>query len=256
LLGNMRLIELPNGGSVSLAAVPLLAYAAVRGGRGALLACWCAGIAHALSGGTIIHPVQLALDYVLAYGVLAVPALTGAATATRRTIGIVVAFALQLAATTASGVIYFATMAGCAAWKYSLLYNATTTVPELALALVTVPVAIRALRRVDPAATPPERLQNAPRRRPRVAVVRAPRSPAPKAHSMLSPRKLTRPAPFAPLALRAGQPSGVRVSFRAAPQNPALSACTSPSQRVGASIDRALPRSQRGASRLRSQPSP
>jgi thiamine transporter len=179
LLGNLRILELPSGGSISLAAVPLLAYSATRGGRGAVLACWCAGAAHALSGGTIIHPVQLLLDYVVAYGVLAVPALTGAATVLRRTTGIVVALLLQLAVTTLSGVLFFSSVAGAAAWRYSLAYNATTTLPELALALITVPVAIRALQRADPSLAFAAAGAIVPARRsPRVAFIRTPSSPA------------------------------------------------------------------------------
>ncbi|MBC7462237.1 MAG: energy-coupled thiamine transporter ThiT [Thermoleophilia bacterium] len=171
LLGNLRLLELPSGGSISLAAVPLLAYAAVRGGRGALLACWCAGAAHALSGGTIIHPLQLVLDYVVAYGVLAAPAVLGARTTVRRTVGIVVAMLLQLAVTTLSGVLFFSSVAGAAAWRYSLGYNATTTVPELVLALIAVPVAIRALQRADPSLAPPAAEMSVAPRHPRVAII-------------------------------------------------------------------------------------
>jgi thiamine transporter len=151
LLGNLRLLELPSGGSISLAAVPLLAYAALRGGRGAVLAGACAGGAHALAGGTIIHPLQLLLDYGLAYAVLAVPALLGASTRLRLTVGILAAMALQWAVTTLSGVLFFATVAGGAAWRYSALYNATTAIPETLMALAAVPVAIRALQRADPA---------------------------------------------------------------------------------------------------------
>lgn len=210
LLGNLRILELPSGGSISLAAVPLLAYAALRGGRGAVLAAACAGGAHALAGGTIIHPLQLVLDYGLAYAVLAAPAVLGARTRLRLTIGIVVAMGLQLAVTTLSGVLFFSTVAGAAAWRYSLLYNAATVVPELVLALLVVPVAIRALQRADPArggvfvgAAVPVR------RAPRVAHVRRPagegvrvtptptRDARPPAPLAVATPLLGRPAPFA-----------------------------------------------------------
>jgi thiamine transporter len=205
LLGNLRLLELPSGGSISLAAVPLLAYAAARGGRGAVLACWCAGAAHALSGGTIIHPLQFLLDYVIAYGVLALPAAFGATSAARRTLGIVLALALQLAVTTFSGVLFFSSVAGAAAWRYSLSYNAATSIPELVLALLTVPIAIRALQRADPslAQLAPGTVAH-PRRVPRVAVIAACRVPPvavaaarTASHLVELPRRTPRPVAVA-----------------------------------------------------------
>ncbi|MCW2971833.1 MAG: proton-coupled thiamine transporter YuaJ [Thermoleophilia bacterium] len=217
LLGNLRLLELPSGGSISLAAVPLLAHAAVRGGRGAVLACWCAGAAHALSGGTIIHPLQLLLDYVVAYGVLATPALFGARTTARRTIGIVIAMLLQLAVTTLSGVLFFSSVAGAAAWRYSLGYNATTALPELVLALVAVPVAIRALQRADPSLAPPAADMSVAARQPRVALLPAPRVAACGAASIpLAPRTAPPELPRRTPAATAAAPTPAGVSERPA----------------------------------------
>lgn len=154
LLGNVRLVELPHGGSIALATLPLLALALTRGVRPALLACCCAGAAHALSGGTIVHPAQLALDYLLAYAVLAVAGLgmRGAGGGRARIVlPVVAAMALHLAAMVLSGIVFFAPVAGSAALAYSITYNAATVLPETLLALWLLPPLVRALARANPA---------------------------------------------------------------------------------------------------------
>lgn len=153
LLGNMRLVELPNGGSIALATLPLLALAITRGPRLGMLAGACAGMAHALSGGTIVHPVQLGLDYLLAYAALGVAGLAvGRGTSRARLVPLLLlAMALHLAAMVVSGVVFFSTVAGGAAFGYALVYNALTVVPETLLAVWLVPPLVRSVARADPA---------------------------------------------------------------------------------------------------------
>jgi thiamine transporter len=153
LLGNLRLVELPNGGSIALAVIPLLALAATRGVRVGVLAGCCAGLAQALSGGTIIHPAQLGLDYLLAYAALGTAGIAHGRGRSRAllSLSIVLAMSLHLLAMVASGVIFFATVAGPAALTYAIAYNAATVVPETLLALVLVPPLIRSIARANPA---------------------------------------------------------------------------------------------------------
>jgi len=151
LLGNIRLLELPNGGSIAFATLPLLAYSAHRGLRAGLVAGFSAGAAHALIGGTIIHPAQLGLDYLLAYAALALIAIPGASTPLRRICGILLAMSAHLACAALSGVIFFSPTAGSAALVYSLAYNATTVAPETLLALWLLPTLLRAIARANPA---------------------------------------------------------------------------------------------------------
>lgn len=173
LLGNLRLLELPNGGSLALATLPLLALAASRGVRVGVLAGTCAGVAHALAGGTIVHPVQLGLDYLVAYAALGTAGLAAGRGTRRRVLApaILLAMALHLAAMVTSGVVFFAQVAGPAALAYSLAYNATTTVPEAILAVWLVPPLLRSIARANPAdawrrglAAPPPRARRSPRR--------------------------------------------------------------------------------------------
>lgn len=147
VLGNLKLVELPAGGSVSAGIVPLIALAVVRGPRVAFVAGWCTGLAHALLGGVIVHPAQLLLDYGLAYAGLAV---AGLPLVRGRAIGIILASAVQLACFSLSGVLFFAASVTHAAWAFSISYNAATVIPECVIALVLVPIVVRAYRRVDP----------------------------------------------------------------------------------------------------------
>lgn len=222
LLGNLRLLELPSGGSITLACVPLLAFAALRGVRRGLFVCTCAGFAHAASGGTIIHPVQLLLDYGVSY---AAYALAGCA---RRSDGwalrcaIIAAGVVSLAATSVSGAIFFAqgfaTTQG--AVTFSVLYNVATIGPEVLLAIALVPLAARAIIRADPARAPRSaaaRMSTAPRPQPRRAPV-APAAvlPARALHPHMG-RGESHPLPRAGLAHEGTHAAGpLRTSPRAA----------------------------------------
>jgi len=148
VLGNMKLVELPAGGSISAGTVPLIALAIVRGPKIAFIAGLCAGLVHALFGGVIVHPAQLLLDYGIAYAGLAVAGLPGLR---GRWYGIVAAAAVQLVTFTISGVLFFSpNMTSRLAWLLSLAYNATTVIPECLIALAMVPLIVRAYARLDP----------------------------------------------------------------------------------------------------------
>lgn len=147
-LGNLRFLELPNGGSVSLATIPLLVLALRRGVRPAALAGIAAGLIHATYGGRIVHPVQFLLDY----GIGSMAAAAAAIARGRQSlipIGILLAGALQFAAYVVSGVVFFAA-ATTSPWAVSALYNGSVVAPETILALMMVPPVVRALDRVDP----------------------------------------------------------------------------------------------------------
>ncbi|MCW2960222.1 MAG: putative proton-coupled thiamine transporter YuaJ [Thermoleophilia bacterium] len=196
LLGNLRLIELPNGGSIAFATLPLLALAASRGLRIGIFAGLCAGAAHALAGGTIVHPIQLLLDYVFSYAALAAVAVAGRPTGLRLALGTVLAMALHLTCMVISGVVFFAPVVGDNALAYSLAYNAATVVPELIIALVVLPSLVQALARANPSAAWRRGIAEPPPARPRV------------------PRPLLAPPPSAP------DPAATAPSLAARPAAP------------------------------------
>lgn len=161
LLGTIRLVELPNGGSIALATLPLLALSMVRGIRQGILAGGCAGVAHILAGGTVIHPVQLLLDYPVAYAALGVAGFKTKnrdALQIKTRLRIILAMCLHLGAMTFSGVVFFSQTVGSAAIWYSLTYNALTVVPETILAILFCPMLIRAMTRAHPAKTTGEKV--------------------------------------------------------------------------------------------------
>lgn len=204
LLGNLRLLELPNGGSIAFATLPLLALAATRGVRIGLLAGLCAGAAHALAGGTIVHPIQLVLDYVVSYAALAAVALTGRPTRARLAVGTVLAMSLHLAAMVVSGVVFFAPVVGDGAFAYSLGYNAATVVPELVIALWLLPTLVRAMARANPTEAVRRGLVDAPPARSPARRHPAPKQPRPGVSADVS---IPIAAPIAHVAPRPGAPT-------------------------------------------------
>lgn len=152
LLGNLRLLELPNGGSIALATLPLLALALSRGVQLGVLAGLCAGVAHALAGGVVVHPIQLLLDYPVAYAALGLAGISSGRGTHRGALvpGILLAMSLHLAAMVVSGVVFFAPVAGDAALPYALAYNAATVAPETAIALWLAAPLLHAVARANP----------------------------------------------------------------------------------------------------------
>jgi len=69
-LSYVKLWEMPQGGSITLEAIPLLVFSLRRGVRPGIGAGAIAGLLQLLLGGYIVHPVQAVLDYPLAFAVL------------------------------------------------------------------------------------------------------------------------------------------------------------------------------------------
>lgn len=138
-LGNLRVLELPNGGSVSFAALPILMLALHRGVRSSYLAALAAGLGHALLGGIIVHPVQLVLDYGIAPSALALAGLARMRGRHARAAAIAIAHMLQLLCFSISGVIFFGSqVANTNVWWFSVGYNAATVLPELIISVCAV----------------------------------------------------------------------------------------------------------------------
>ena len=127
-LSFIKLFAMPQGGSVSLGMLPLFLFAFRRGGNVGIAAGLAAGMLKLFLGGYVVHPLQAFLDYPVSY------ALLGTAGYFRKNIfaGTAAASLLNLAASVASGVIFFSAYApkGMNVWLYSFIYNAWTVVPE------------------------------------------------------------------------------------------------------------------------------
>jgi len=158
-LGLVKLFVMPQGGSVSLEMLPILFIAVRRG----LVPAITVGVVYGfvqllLPGAFLVQPVQVALDYPLAFGALGLAALVplpasparSAWRAARRAPGATLPFAAALTGAVAlgvgarfvchflSGVIFFGQYApaGQPVWLYSVTYNLLYLVPEAIISAV------------------------------------------------------------------------------------------------------------------------
>ncbi|MDQ0339356.1 thiamine transporter [Caldalkalibacillus uzonensis] len=133
------------GGSISLVMVPIFVLALRRGLTAGLIAGLIVGIIKVVQGGYVVHPVQLVLDYPLAYALLGTAGLF-ALHKTRASgkmmglaaIGIVLASGLRFLSHFISGVVWFGAYApeGMPVATYSALYNLSYLLPEMIISLV------------------------------------------------------------------------------------------------------------------------
>ncbi len=134
VLGTVRIYRAPQGGSVSLVMVPILYLALRRGPGSGMLAGIVLGVVKLLLDPYVVHPLQVVMDYPLAYGVL------GIAGAFPRypTLGVLAGSLARFLVHLLSGVVFFASYApeGSNVWAYSALYNASYMVPEAAISAI------------------------------------------------------------------------------------------------------------------------
>lgn len=129
------------GGSISLVMVPIFLLAFRRGLKVGLLTGLLVGLLGLVTGPTIVHPVQLVLDYPLAYMVLGFAGIFAAKQAVPKlsyiVLGLVLATVLRFLSHFASGVIWFGQYApdGMNPSVYSFLYNLSYLLPEMLITL-------------------------------------------------------------------------------------------------------------------------
>ena len=135
LLGLIRLFRMPMGGSVTLASMlPLVLFTCAFGPlEGILIGC-ATGMLYLFVDPYVIHPLQLLVDYPMAY---AAAALCGIARKLpirekfRLPAACLLAYLGRLSMAVLSGVVFFAEYAGDqGALAYSLAYNAGYLWPE------------------------------------------------------------------------------------------------------------------------------
>ncbi|WP_203362580.1 energy-coupled thiamine transporter ThiT [Bacillus sp. REN10] len=124
------------GGSISLVMVPIFLMAYRRGLKAGIVTGLIVGLLGLILGGTIVHPIQLALDYPLAYAVLGLAGVMAAASemnVNRIISGLMLGTFLRLACHFISGVVWFGQYApdGWPVVLYSIAYNASYLIPEM-----------------------------------------------------------------------------------------------------------------------------
>jgi thiamine transporter len=151
VLGLIKVFQMPMGGSISLAMIPLILLALRQGPLVGIVAGAAYGLLDLAIEPFIVHPVQVLLDYPLAFGALGLagffqPTVRGAI------LGTVVAVLARFICHFISGVVYFASYApeGWNVYIYSAVYNAAYLIPSLIVAVVVVLVLLRALEGAQP----------------------------------------------------------------------------------------------------------
>jgi thiamine transporter len=151
VLGFFVLFKMPFGGSVSLEMIPLILLSLRQGWKVGVVAGVAYGFLDLAIDPFVVHPLQLLLDYPLAFGVLGLaglfkPTFWGAV------LGATVAVVARFFCHFLSGVIFFATYApeGWNPFLYSAAYNAAYLAPSLLIAILVVVVLLRALDSAQP----------------------------------------------------------------------------------------------------------
>jgi len=152
------------GGTISFAMVPLFVLSLRRGVIPGVIAGVLFGLTDLLIEPYFVAPIQVLLDYPVAYGAIGLAGLgapayrrlrdTSAAAATATALGfIALGGAGRFAAAWVSGIVFFGMNApeGQPVWLYSLLYNATYIIPSLIMCAAATVVILPVLERAVPA---------------------------------------------------------------------------------------------------------
>ena len=141
-LNLVRVFTFPQGGSITLASmVPIFLLALRRGWKIGILAGLMLGLVVLIEEPFVVHPVQLLLDYPIAFGAL------GLAGFFRRQplVGVGIGMMARFAAHFVSGVVFFATYAGdLDPYTYSAIYNALYLIPEFVISAIAIWLLVRA----------------------------------------------------------------------------------------------------------------
>lgn len=144
LLSFIRLFHMPQGGSITPASMlPLLGFAYIYGVRKGLLAGAVYGLLQLIQDPVILFPMQVLLDYILAFAALGLAGLSR-----KLTLGIIYGCAGRFFCQFLSGWIFFGEYApeGVPAWLYSLGYSGAIVGAECAVCIAV--AAIPALHRM------------------------------------------------------------------------------------------------------------
>lgn len=133
-LSYIKVFSLPQGGSVTAGSmVPILWLALRRGPKVGLFAAAVYGLVQLAVEPFIVHPLQVLLDYPLAFGALGLAGFFR----DRPFVGVNVGIWGRFLAHFISGVIFFASYApeGMHPVVYSAIYNGSYILPELAISI-------------------------------------------------------------------------------------------------------------------------
>lgn len=149
VLSNIRVYKLPQGGSITAGSLVPIFYVALRwGGKWGVLAGVLAGVVNYIFEPFFVHPVQVLLDYPVAFGLLGVAGFFPRRPAS----GIVLGGLGRFLAHFLSGVVFFASYApeGTSPVVYSAIYNGSYMLPEVVISVILTLLVLRAMARIRP----------------------------------------------------------------------------------------------------------
>jgi len=123
------------GGSVTAASlVPIIIIAFRYGGRAGLIVGIVHGLIQLIIGPYVVHPIQLLLDYPIAFGMIGLCGFFPK----NKILGIIVGLMGRFFMHFISGIIYFSSYApkGWNPFYYSFIYNISYIIPEILISIV------------------------------------------------------------------------------------------------------------------------
>lgn len=139
ILSFFKIWKMPYGGEISLESIPILLVGLLFGLKTGIIAGFVYGIIHLISDFYVLHPLQLILDYPLAYSALG---LTGLYSKIPNIfLGITLSFMARFFFHYISGIVFFSSYMphNLNPALYSAIYNLFYLVPEYLIAIIFLP---------------------------------------------------------------------------------------------------------------------
>lgn len=154
ILSYVKLYEMPQGGSVTLASMlPVFMFAYAYGVAPGLMVGFAYGLLQFVQGGWFVHPVQFLLDYPLAFAMLGFAGIAGKLPDRWGMIpGILLGVGLRFLCAFMTGVFFWGEGAGEQnVLVYSAVYNGAYLIPEtlICMAIALVPQVRRLVRQLS-----------------------------------------------------------------------------------------------------------
>ena len=148
-LGQIKLFTMPQGGSITLLSMlPIVLCAYLLGTRRGVMAGMCLGLLNLIFGPYVIHPVQLLVDYPLAFGAMGMGGIFRNQSM-GLTKGYIFGIFCRYICAVVSGVVFFGAYApeGFSALTWSLWYNITYLAVEgvITVVIINIPVVKKTL---------------------------------------------------------------------------------------------------------------
>lgn len=142
VFSEIKVFQMPQGGSVSLVMVPIALLAVRRGLFPGVICGLLVGVLQTFLGSYVVHPIQLLLDYPLAFGALGLAGLIRLSTMEERMTKVMALWSVlfvgvigRLACHFISGIVWFGEYApeGVPVAWHSFVYNITYLLPEMVI---------------------------------------------------------------------------------------------------------------------------